>query len=124
MIRALHAALLGAFVLTCTALPGMAEEVAQAPGALLRGLDRVSGETLDISIARGETQAFHFLEITLGECRYPVANPSGDAYAWLVIREQGEEGVLFQGWMIASSPALNALDHPRFDIWVIRCTTS
>jgi len=25
--------------------------------------------------------------------------------------------------MIASSPALNALDHPRYDVWVMRCTT-
>ncbi|MGB0800115.1 MAG: DUF2155 domain-containing protein, partial [Planktomarina sp.] len=28
------------------------------------------------------------------------------------------------GWMVASSPALNALEHPRYDIWVLRCKTS
>jgi len=30
---------------------------------------------------------------------------------------------VFKGWMIASSPALNALDHPRYDVWVLRCIT-
>ena len=30
----------------------------------------------------------------------------------------------FAGWMIADSPALNALDHPRYDVWVLRCITS
>ncbi len=29
---------------------------------------------------------------------------------------------LFSGWMFASSPALNALQHPVYDVWVIACT--
>lgn len=34
------------------------------------------------------------------------------------------EGVnIFRGWMFASSPALNALEHPVYDVWVIDCTT-
>ena len=42
----------------------------------------------------------------------------------LEIVETGDENRLFAGWMIASAPALSALEHPRYDIWVIRCTTS
>ncbi len=34
---------------------------------------------------------------------------------------QGEN--IFRGWMFASSPALNALEHPVYDVWVIDCTT-
>jgi hypothetical protein len=64
---------------------------------------------------------FGRLSITLAECRYPSNNPAGNAYAWLDIRQEGER--LFDGWMIASSPALNALDHPRYDVWVIGCDT-
>ncbi len=34
------------------------------------------------------------------------------------------EGInIFRGWMFASSPALNALEHPVYDVWVINCTT-
>ncbi|MEZ5892801.1 MAG: DUF2155 domain-containing protein [Parvularculaceae bacterium] len=34
------------------------------------------------------------------------------------------EGVnIFKGWMFASSPALNALEHPVYDVWVIDCKT-
>ncbi|NOX82694.1 MAG: DUF2155 domain-containing protein [Alphaproteobacteria bacterium] len=34
------------------------------------------------------------------------------------------EGVnIFRGWMFASSPALNALEHPVYDVWVISCAT-
>lgn len=38
--------------------------------------------------------------------------PSGDG-------EPGE--MLFSGWMFASSPGLSALEHPVYDVWVIRC---
>ncbi|MGB1970407.1 MAG: DUF2155 domain-containing protein, partial [Paracoccaceae bacterium] len=30
----------------------------------------------------------------------------------------------FMGWMVASSPALNPLDHRRYDVWVLRCAMS
>ncbi|MEM9810061.1 MAG: DUF2155 domain-containing protein [Pseudomonadota bacterium] len=29
---------------------------------------------------------------------------------------------LFKGWMFASSPSINALEHPTYDVWVINCT--
>nr|WP_249138952.1 DUF2155 domain-containing protein [Actibacterium sp. MT2.3-13A] len=98
-----------------------APEAAVAPGAVLRGLDRVSGELTDLDLLAGESADYGYLEITLGECRYPADNPSSDAYAYLTIRDRRADRPLFGGWMIASSPALNALDHPRYDVWVMRC---
>ncbi len=74
--------------------------------------------------AGGETARVGNLNVTMNECRYPSGNPAGDAYAELEIVETGDENRLFAGWMIASAPALSALEHPRYDIWVIRCTTS
>lgn len=99
-------------------------QAALAPGAVLRGLDKVSGDLADLEMANGQTQGYGRLRITMGECRYPAGNPAGDAYAFLTIRAEGVEQPVFEGWMIASSPALNALDHPRYDVWVLRCTTS
>ncbi len=95
-----------------------------AGGATLRALDRMSNEVEDLSVSAGQTAEFGRLQVTMGECRYPEDNPSGDAYAFLVIREAGEEEPLFQGWMVASSPALNALDDPRYDVWVLSCNIS
>jgi hypothetical protein len=99
-------------------------KAATAQGAVLRGLDKVSGALQDIELATGQTERFGRLDVTLGECRYPVGNPAGDAFAYLVIRPAGDARPVFEGWMIASSPALNALDHPRYDVWVLRCMTS
>ena len=124
MIRALKAALVAVFLASgAQAENTVAVEVSEGSGAILRGLDKVSGIPVDLPLAVGDTVALGWLQITLGDCRYPVDNQAGDAFAWLVIRERNAEVLIFEGWMIASSPALNALDHPRFDVWVIRCTT-
>ncbi len=93
-------------------------------GAVLRALDKVSGQTQDIQVRSGQAANVFRLVVELAECRYPAENPTGDAYAFLVVREESSQEAVFAGWMIASSPALNALDHARYDVWVLRCMTS
>jgi len=100
------------------------EQAVGAQAALLRLLDRVSGEVQDISMQVGQSQAMGFISIRLDECRYPVDNPIGDAYARLTVTDQRRNEQLFSGWMLASSPALNPLDHARYDVWVLRCEIS
>jgi hypothetical protein len=52
----------------------------------------------------------------LQEQRRPIDDRRNDGFG------SGEEGTrLFSGWMFASNPALNALDHPVYDVWVIDC---
>lgn len=33
------------------------------------------------------------------------------------------EGTIFSGWMFKSTPALNGVEHPVYDVWVIDCKT-
>tara|TARA_R110000787_G_scaffold186397_1_gene297933 strand:- start:23707 stop:23958 length:252 start_codon:yes stop_codon:yes gene_type:complete len=47
---------------------------------------------------------------------------TAESTAFLETAEQrpGEQPVrTFTGWMFASSPALNALEHPVYDVWVL-----
>ena len=97
------------------------EQTNIADGAVLRGLDKVSGEVIDFGIKSGDTYTLWKLDIKLSECRYPINNPVGDAFAHLTISQDKSESDLFRGWMIASSPALNPLEHARYDVWVLRC---
>lgn len=101
--------------------PAAAQEVARADGALLRGLDKISGWTTDLPVLVGEAVRYGRLQVRLGECRYPAGDPSSDAYAQLTIADVSQNVTLFSGWMIASSPALSALDDARYDVWVVSC---
>ncbi|ABF64253.1 DUF2155 domain-containing protein [Ruegeria sp. TM1040] len=102
------------------------ERIEATEGTLtsLRGLDKVNGKSVDVEVQTGGTAEIFGLIVTLRECRYPTENPSGDAFAYLTIRDRQDGKVFFDGWMIASSPALNALDHRRYDVWVLRCKST
>ena len=108
-------------VLACGAA-GAQDRAVSGTGAVLRGLDRITTEVRDLDLADGETAELGALRVELVECRYPEGNPAGDAYAHVTIREAAGGKLWFDGWMLASSPALNALEHPRYDVWVMRCT--
>ena len=103
--------------------PAAAQEAATGTGAVIRALDKLSGRVQDIEMPSGSTARFGRIEIDHGECRYPAGNPSGDAYALLRVRDSLGGRIVYTGWMIASAPALSALDHARYDVWVLGCTT-
>ena len=98
-----------------------AQEVANAPGAKLRFLDRLSGAVADLVLANGEAKSVGNLTVQLDQCRFNPENPAAEAFAHVTIVENQTGAAIFTGYMIASSPALSALDHPRYDVWVLRC---
>lgn len=106
------------------AVPRDNERAVTARGAVLRGLDKEAGTTRDLRLLTGESDMIGHLRVTLGDCRYPEENPAGEAYAWIDVLDTRASAPLFSGWMIASSPALSALDHARYDLWVLSCITS
>ena len=116
----------GALVLAAGVLaaPCAAQETANGDGVVLRALDKIAGVTRDVELPVGATARFGRLEVDNAQCRYPVGNPAGDAFALLRVREAGRDDPVFTGWMIASAPGLNPLDHQRYDVWVLRCMTS
>lgn len=107
------------------ALPAQAQEAApeftESDGASLRFLDKLTSETGDVTLSVGQSAKFGRLVVQLDSCRYPTGNPASDAEAHLTILEETTQSTLFTGWMLASSPALSALDHPRYDVWVLSC---
>jgi hypothetical protein len=103
------------------AVPAGAQDFAASDGASLRFLDKLTSETGDVTLSRGQAAKFGRLVVRLDECRYPADNPSSDSEAHLTIVEETTQSQLFSGWMLASSPALSALDHPRYDVWLLSC---
>ncbi len=98
------------------------QDTVQAGVAVLRALDTLQGRTEDLTLRVGESARFGQLDIALQTCRVPREAPTSDAYAFLTIHDVREPQPRFSGWMFASSPALSALDHPRYDVWVLSCS--
>ena len=95
--------------------------------ATLRALEKITARLTEIDVQVGETVDFKTLKVTLRGCskRPPEEPPETVAFLEIADTHNTEEPVpLFTGWMFASSPALNALQHPVYDVWVIDCKMS
>ncbi|ARU01342.1 DUF2155 domain-containing protein [Yoonia vestfoldensis] len=106
------------------AAPAAGQQMLSGIGAEIRILDKLTGAVTDLALRNGQSDAFGALSVTLNDCRYPADHVASDGYAALMIHSRNQVTPVFAGWMLASSPALNALDHPRYDVWVLRCITS
>ncbi len=104
-----------------TAVPAWAEPHAVA---VLQTLDKVTARVNTIEVRVGTTVRFGTLLIRVTHCdkRPPEETPESTAFLEIAEQRPGEQPVLtFAGWMFASSPALNALEHPVYDVWVLDC---
>jgi len=117
--------LLGVFVVVVVVLFGSALAVASPHRtAVLQGLDKVTARVSTLSVPIGATVRFGTLEVIVRYCdkRPPEETPESAAFVDIWQARPGESSAsLFRGWMFASSPALNALEHPVYDIWVLDC---
>ena len=90
----------------------------------MQGLDRVTARVSSFSAPIDRPVRFGTLEIVARVCHKRPPEETPESAAFLEIREIrfGEEPKpLFSGWMFASSPALNTLQHPVYDVWVRDC---
>lgn len=101
---------------------GADQPVVEAPVVNLRALDTLSGASEEITIGIGETVRFGMLEITVETCQVPEADPAAEAFAFLNVADMRETEPRFTGWMFSASPGLSALDHPRYDVWLMSCS--
>ncbi len=110
-------ALVAAFV----AFPAVALE---GSGALMQGLDKVTARISSFEAPIGAEVKFGTLDVVVRRCVKAPPEESPESAAFVEIKElRPEEAprVLFSGWMFASSPALSALEHPVYDVWVKDC---
>lgn len=96
---------------------------------VLRGLDKVTARTRDFEVAIGEEAQFGALIVRAQYCRKRPPEETPETYAFLQIIDRRTDGfgvdvegeTIFSGWMFASRPAQNPLEHPVYDIWVLDC---
>ncbi|MEQ8949811.1 DUF2155 domain-containing protein [Parvibaculum sp.] len=135
----------GLAFLAVAATPALADKYTVA---VFSGLDKTTARVTSFDAKVGEVAQFGSLEVLVRACdkKPPEEPPRTAAYVEIRQLERDEEtegevnppvsatpqtatpadggALVFQGWMYAESPGLNALEHPVYDIWVTDCKTS
>jgi hypothetical protein len=94
------------------------------PTAVFSGLDKITGRTITFDVAINETVQFGALQVTPRVCysRPPTETARTDAFVSVdEVTLQGDVRRIFTGWMFATSPGLNAVEHPIYDVWLSDC---
>ncbi|MFZ1990980.1 MAG: DUF2155 domain-containing protein [Alphaproteobacteria bacterium] len=96
--------------------------------AVLRGLDKISARVTVVNAPIGKPVMFGRLKIVADYCykRPPELPPEVTAFVRIddTRVKDTAKARIFSGWMYESSPALHAVEHPVYDVWLIDCKTS
>jgi len=90
----------------------------------VQGLNKVTARSSVLEIPAGGHIRFGTLDISLRSCWRSPAGSREENAALLDMYEMkpGETPKkLFLGWLFSSSPSLSALEHPFYDITVVKC---
>lgn len=99
--------------------------------AVIQALDKVSAESMRFEAAVGKPVRYKNLVFTVRACERSAADEAvEDSIAHVTVESQPRAAPgkptppprqAFRGWMYASSPGLNPLEHPVYDAWLITC---
>ena len=95
-------------------------------GAQFSALDKITARIEKLELNLNDEEVLGSLTIILKSCqnRPPDYLPESAAYVEIYdkLNKNYEQGTLiFSGWMFSSSPAISALEHPIYDIFLISC---
>ncbi len=91
---------------------------------IMQGLDKVTARVSTFEASIDKVVSFGALRIVVRKCERtrPEEPPESSAFLDIYEARPGEPPAdVFHGWMFASSPALSALEHPVYDVWVLEC---
>lgn len=99
--------------------------------AVIHALDKISAESIRFEAAVGRPVRYKNLVFTVKACERSAGDEAvEDSMAYMTVESQPRSAPgkptppprqTFRGWMFASSPGLNPLQHPVYDAWLITC---
>ena len=91
----------------------------------IKALDKITAKTSGLRLAIGEKKFFGALEIKALKCQLSENNDFIDTVAYLQVKDlsakDNNQVFLFNGWTFSSSPTLQSIDHPVYDLWIMGC---
>ena len=91
----------------------------------LTALDKITAKTSSIKLAIGDKKIFGSLEIQALKCQLSEGSDTSDTVAYIQVKDlsakDNNQDFLFNGWTFASSPTLQSIDHPVYDLWITSC---
>jgi Uncharacterized protein conserved in bacteria len=108
---------------TLLPVPATAERISN-PVAVFAGIDKITGRITTFDVYVDETVQFGALQVTPKVCYSRDQQEAQKIDAFVEVDEitlDRKIRRIFSGWMFADSPALNAVEHAIYDVWLTDC---
>jgi len=92
--------------------------------ARMQAMDKITGSVTEIDVPVGGITNFGSFSVLARKCvtRSPDETPEDTAFIDVVDNYAGENPVnIFKGWMFSSTPGLSPVEHPIYDVWLLKC---
>jgi hypothetical protein len=92
--------------------------------AVFSGIDKITGRITQFDVYIGETVQFGALQVTPRVCYTRDETEAPKTTTFVEVDEITLDRTIrriFTGWMFADSPALNAVEHAVYDVWLDNC---
>ncbi|MBQ9235547.1 MAG: DUF2155 domain-containing protein [Alphaproteobacteria bacterium] len=92
--------------------------------ARMQAMDKITGQVTEVDVPVGGIANYGSFSVLVRKCvtRSPEETPESTAFVDVVDNYASDNPVnIFKGWMFASSPSLSAVEHPIYDIWLLKC---
>ena len=92
--------------------------------AHMQAMDKITGKVSEIDVPVNGEVIFGSFSVVVRTCatRPPEETPENYAFVDVVDNYDSKTPVnIFKGWMMSSSPALSAIEHPIYDVWLLKC---
>ena len=92
--------------------------------AKMQALDKVTGKMSVINVPVNGEVKFGSFSVVVRSCQATPPEETPENYAFVDVADTNREGEtfnIFKGWMVSSSPSLNSVEHPIYDVWLLKC---
>jgi hypothetical protein len=101
-------------------VPLMASAYVEKNNALVRIMNKDAGKVQEIKIPVNQNVDFEKIHVSIRACKQSDPFDAENFFAFVEISEQ-DKGIIFSNWMNRNEPGENPLQHPDYDLWLVKC---
>lgn len=92
--------------------------------ALMQAMDKVTGRVNKVIVPVNSKVAYGDFSLVLRSCKKRPAEETPENFAFIDVTDRSfgsDEYNIFRGWILSSTPGMNAIEHPIYDMWLLEC---
>lgn len=92
--------------------------------AIMQSMDKITGRVKKITVPVNSKISYGDFSLVLRACKKRPAEETPENFAFVDVADKSfgdNEYNIFRGWMVSSTPGINAIEHPIYDVWLLEC---